>query len=310
MLTGGNARLAKMKKQRVRHHILPAALLLFFMAWNNVNEANEVGDECRRNEDAWAYRGVPLPYQYYRDHHIIFNGEDAPVPAGTMVWISPNPDYRDDRGRRLNITRNMGLEGEHAGLFEVTYHSLYEYTANEFVGTQGDGRYHHSLAIWRKAREGEAEQGPSTMAGHVITAAADLEEGEYNFDLLIEFPHSGGCSRRDFKVIVDRDTTPPAPANVRILSKDLDGWTIGWDPTHGVDSYIVRVYRLVEGEQVRGFTGSPDGLSYRIRFADLSGCDDVVYLKVYPEGDGRIYLREHGEPSRPIEFRAEPCQPR
>ena len=89
----------------------------------------------------------------------------------------------------------MSLQGEDADLFHVSYHSEYEYTANEWVVSQGKPPpYVHHLAIWRKAREGERTTGQNTTAGHVITAAAVLEERDYNFDLLIEFPHSGACS--------------------------------------------------------------------------------------------------------------------
>ena len=308
-----------MKGQRMRDHFLPAALLLFLLGCggsaSDQHNTGQSDEECVRNGDRWDYRGVPIPFENYRDHHIIFNGEHVPVSAGTMIWISVNPYYTDDSGRRLTVTRNMRLEGGDAELFEVTYHSAYEYTAPGWSGSRGElSPCPHCLAIWRKPREGEYEQWQSVTAGHVMTTAEDLEEGEYSFDLRIEYASavSTYCERREFKVIVDRDsaTTPPAPANVRVQSKDSEGWTIGWDPTHGVDRYWVKVYRLDGDDEDRGaFPGSPNGLSYRIRFADMEGCGDVVYIKIYPEGDGRTYLRVFGEPSKPIEMRAEPCQP-
>ena len=236
-----------------------------------------------------------------------------------MIWISPNPDYGDRHGR-LSISRSMSLEGKDAELFEVTYHSAYEYTAPGWLGSQGKPPpYTFHLAIWHKPREGEYEQWESVMAGHVMTTAEELEEGEYIFNLHIEYggPDFVDCGQGDygprkFKVIVDRDreTRPPAPANVRVLSKDSEGWTIGWDPVDGVGSYWVDVYRLEGDEEVRGaFSYHPDGLTYRIRFADMNGCDDVVYIKILPEGDGNAYLRAMGEPSSPIELRTEPCKP-
>ena len=173
------------------------------------------GKYYSKGRDPWRYRGVPIPYDDYRDHHIIFNGEHVPVPAGTNIWISHNPYYTDKSGRRLNISRSMSLEGEDAELFEVTYHSLYEYTANELVGSPGG--IGHYLAIWHRPPEGQSWQGPSVMAGHVITAAEDLEEGEYSFDLHIEY---GGrdfadCGQVDdrpsqFKVIVDKEAAIPS----------------------------------------------------------------------------------------------------
>ena len=80
-----------------------------------------------KGRDPWAYRGVPIPFQAFRDHNIIFNGEDVPVPSGTMVWIWP-----DREGDRSGISGR--LEGEHADLFEITYHSEYTYTVNEWRG--------------------------------------------------------------------------------------------------------------------------------------------------------------------------------
>ena len=269
-----------------------------------------------KGSDPWAYRGVPIPLIYYRDHHIIFNGEHVPVPAGTMIWISHDPYYGDGSGSSLAISTSMRLEGEDADLFEVTHHSEYVYDASEWEGsTGGMGQY---LAIWYRPPEGRAEQWQSTTSGHVITAAEDLEEGEYTFNLHIEY---GGrdfvdCGQDDygpseFTVIVDRDrpTTPPAPTNVRVVSKDLEGWTIVWDPTHGVGDHWVKVYRLDgDDEKIGAFLDRPNGLSYRIRFADMDGCGDMVYIKIYPRGDGKTYLLDYGEPSQPIEFRAEPCQ--
>ena len=163
-----------------------------------------------QGSDPWAFQGFPIPFHRYRDHTIIFNGEHVPVPAGTMIWISPGGDYRDATGRKLSLSLNMRLEGGNADLFEVTYHPEYEYTANGWVARSG-GMGNH-LAIWHKPREGEAEQWQSTMAGHVIMAAQDLTEGEYRFNLHSEYEGAdfvdcgqGDDGPRRFMVIVDRN---------------------------------------------------------------------------------------------------------
>ena len=144
-----------------------------------------VGKYFSKGNDPWAYQGVAIPFHYYRDHHINFDGEHVPVPAGTMIWISPDGDYTDGSGRSLSLGISMSLVGADADLFKVTYHSEYEYTANEWVGTPGGKGFH--LAIWHRPREGEIEKWQSTTSGHVITAADDLMEGEYSFNLHIEY---------------------------------------------------------------------------------------------------------------------------
>ena len=173
------------------------------------------GKYYSKGRDPWRYRGVPIPYQDYRDHHIIFNGEYVPVPAGTMIWISHDPYYTDKSGRKLDISTSMSLEGKDADLFEVTYHSEYVYVANEWVGSPGG--IGHYLAIWYRPSERRAVEWQSTASGHVITAADDLEEGEYSFILHIEY---GGrdfadCGQDDdrpsqFKVIVDKEAAIPS----------------------------------------------------------------------------------------------------
>ena len=173
------------------------------------------GKYYSKGRDPWRYRGVSIPLIYYRDHHIIFNGEHVPVPTGTMVWISHDADYGDSSGRSLEISTSISLEGENADLFEVTYHSEYVYDAGEWQGSSGG--IGHYLALWYRPAEGRAEQWQSTAAGHVITAAQELEEGEYSFDLHIEY---GGadfvdCGQDDygpseFKVIVDKEAAIPS----------------------------------------------------------------------------------------------------
>ena len=168
------------------------------------------GKYSRQGSDPWAFGGIPVPFDWYRDHTVIFNDEHVPVAAGTMIWFSRGRDYRDATGRKLSLSLNMRLEGGNADLFEVTYHPEYEYTANGWVASSGGKGYR--LAIWHKPREGEAEQWQSTTAGHVITAAQDLKEGEYTFDLHSEYEGAdfvdcgqGGDGPRRFTVIVDRN---------------------------------------------------------------------------------------------------------
>ena len=164
--------------------------------------------------DPWAYQGVFGPYEDYRDHTVIFNGEDVPVPAGTMVWVSPDRYYTDDSGRRLDIiSRSMSLEGGYADLFEATYHTDYEFTANEWRGSPGDKGPHYE-AIWHKNRNGKANQFQMTTAALVVTTVEDLEEGEYTFNFKDHIKFDGhdpvDCGQDDggprlFKVIVDKD---------------------------------------------------------------------------------------------------------
>ena len=166
--------------------------------------------------DPWAYRGGALIHKNYRDHTVIFNGEDVPVPAGTMVWISPDGHYTDDTGRRLDVIRSMSLEGRDADLFEATHHTEYQFTANEWMGSDGDMGPNYE-AIWHKIRDGKEDQFQMTTAGIVVTAVERLGEGEYIFNFEEHFEvdghdpvdcgqqHDGGP--RLFKVIVDKDAT-------------------------------------------------------------------------------------------------------
>ena len=267
------------------------------------------GKYFSKGRDPWAYRGFQPPYEDYRDHDIIFNGEQAPVPAGTMVW-----NYPDRGGYRSEL--HMSLEGEDAHLFEVAYHSEYKRTSNEWRAASGaPGGFR--LAIWYTPPKGRDEQWRQTVPGHVITAVENLAEGEYKFNLHVEDRSENfvDCGQEDFgpsnfTVIVDSDrpTTPPAPANVQV-QQDPEGWTIGWEPADGVDHYWVEVYRLEEGEE--DFDGSlsdsTELLQHYIRFADMKGCGDVINIEILPKGDGTTYLNAFGETSDPIQLRTEPC---
>ena len=211
----------------------------------------------------------------------------------------------------------MRLEGRNADQFEVAYHSEYEHTVNEWsVASGGSG---HHLAIWYIHPKGTAEQWRETRPGHVIKAVEDLAEGEYRFNLHVEDRREDfvDCGQEDhgpskFRVIVDADrpTVPPAPSNVEVLD-DPEGWTIGWDPVDGVDDSWVYVYRLdVDGEKIRAYLGADmEDSRYRIRLAEMKGCGDVIYVEIWPRGDGETYIKDFGENSEPIELRTAPCVP-
>ena len=263
-----------------------------------------------QGRDPWAYWGVGRAYEDYRDHDIIFNGERVPVPAGTMVWNYPHHnDYR--------TKFDMRLDGEDAHSFEVLYQSDYERTVNEWRAASG-GTGHH-LAIWYLPPEGRSEQWRETVSAHVISAIEDLAEGEYQFNLHVEDRSEDfvDCGQEHpepskFRVIVDvdRPTVPPAPSNVEVLD-DPEGWTIGWDPVDGVTYSWIYVYRLDgDGEKIRAYLGAEvEDSRYRIKFAETKGCGDVIYVEIWPEGDGKTYLKDVGENSEPIELRTGPCVP-
>ena len=185
-----------------------------------LGEYNRSGDErwqrCvfykyfEKGRDPWAYRGFRFSYHEYRDQTVVFTGEDVPVPAGTVVWISPDPYYAD---RSLRVSRSMSMEGSHADLFEATYHTEYKHTANEWIGSPGSMGPHYE-AIWHKDRDGKATQFQTTYPSLVVTAVEDLEEGEYTFNFKEHVKFDGydpvDCGqdddgRRLFKVIVDKD---------------------------------------------------------------------------------------------------------
>ena len=137
--------------------------------------------------DPWAYRGVPWPLVDYRDHNIMFHGERI-VPAGTVVWISDDPGFYDESGAyTIDTSRRMWLEGEDAHLFDITYHSEYEYTAGEWSGRPAPGTFGHHLAVWYRPNPEDTVLWQKTISGYVITAAEDLEEGEYSFNLPFEY---------------------------------------------------------------------------------------------------------------------------
>ena len=263
-----------------------------------------------KGRDPWRYRGVRWSFRHYRDHDIIFNGGRVPVPAGTTIW-----SYADYHG--LKSESRLRLLGKDADLFEVAYHSEYEKTYNEWDATIGG--HDHRLAIWYLLPDGIREQWRHSVSGYVIKAVEDLSEGEYQFYLLVEDqsedyvycgqPHP---EPNRFRIFVDEDrpTVPPAPTSVKILD-DPEGWIIVWDPRDGVDEYDVYVFRPDEnGVNYRTYVGEDtDAPGYRIRFDELNGCDDLVYVRITPHGDGETYLKDFGVPIEPIELRTNPCEP-
>ena len=263
-----------------------------------------------KGRDPWRYRGIPWGHEWYRDHDIIFNGERVPVRADETVW-----SYRDSNGYRSEF--RFWLSGRDADMFKVEYHSEFERIANEWDAVS-DG-FGHRLAIWYIDPQPYFEHWQQTVSGYTIKAVQDLPEGEYQFYLHAEdqsedFVDCGQAHPEPnrFRIIVDanRLTVPPAPTNVMILD-DPEGWTIVWDPIDGVDDYYVFVYRVAEdranyGAYVGEDTEDP---GYRIKFDELNGCDDLIYVRITPEGDGEIYLRDFGVSAEPIELRTEPCEP-
>ena len=265
-----------------------------------------------KGRDPWAYQGFPIPFHNLRDHNIIFNGEDVPVSAGTIVWFWPDCD-----GDRSDITGR--LTGEYADLFEITYDSEYEYTVNEWKGNYG-GQGHH-LSIWYKRNEGESEQWQESTPGHVITVTEDLEDGVYRFTVAFEGGDVVDCGQEKFEpgqytVIVDEDgpPSPPVPTNAQVRRRPgSEGWTIAWDYHRpGVDYHQVEVYRLNEGErEIDSTLGGIEESDFRhISFADMKGCGDVIYIEIRAKGNGGIYLDDFGEPSEPVEIEAVQCEPK
>ena len=174
-----------------------------------------VGKYFNKGRDPWVrHRGVGS-YDNYRDHRIIFDGEHVPVPAGTTVWVSPKGGYyTDDGGNRITVSFNMDLAGEDADLFQAAHRTEYLYFPNEWVGRSGSSGAASYLAIWHRPRPGERKQTAYTTEAWVITTAQELTEGEYNFNLLIEYVvegqepidcGQGGPEPRKFDVIVDGD---------------------------------------------------------------------------------------------------------
>ena len=262
-----------------------------------------------RGRDPWRYRGTEWLYEYYRDHDINFDGERAPVRAGDTVW-----SYSDYEGYFSEF--RLWLGGRDADLFEVSYHSEFEKIANEWRASSGG--IGHRLAIWYVHPQPFVEQWRQTVSGYVIKAVEDLPGGEYQFYLHAENQREDyvNCGQgypepNRFRVIVDGDrtTVPPAPSNVKVLD-DSEGWTIVWDPLDGVDHYDVYVYRLDgSGETDRAYVGSDtEDQGYRIRYDELDGCDDLVYVRILPYGDGETYLRDFGVAAEVIELRTGPCE--
>ena len=268
-----------------------------------------------RGRDPWVSRGTRGGHEHYRDHDIIFNGENVPVRAGETVWGYDDYSGYYDYAGYLSEFR-LWLGGRDAELFEVSYHMEFEKIANEWRAVSGGiGR---RLAIWHRHPEPFVEQWPYTVSGYVIRAVEDLGGGEYEFYLHAEDQSEDyvDCGQahpepNKFRVIVDADraTVPPAPSNVKVLD-DSEGWTIVWDPLEGVDRYDIYVYRLDgSGERERAYVGEDtEDPGYRIRFDELDGCDDSVRVRILPYGDGETYLSDFGVAPEVIELRTAPCE--
>ena len=65
-----------------------------------------------------------------------------------------------------------------------------------------------------------------------------------------------------------------------------------------------------DGEKIRAYLGADtEDSRYRIRLAEMEGCGDVIYVEIWPKGDGETYLNNFGENSERIELRTGPCVP-
>lgn len=250
-------------------------------------EAPPTAVDCMGGDDYWDYKGLSWPFQDHRDHDVIFNEQDVPVPEGTVVWT-----YLDWSGEAGNF--DLTLSGENADLFKVEYIFEQLTTYGEWRGTPGSPGF--ELAIWYKNPRGEDI---ALISGQRITTTEELSEGEYRFTLPGEY--RGICEDQRFRVIVDEDrlTVPPAPTNIRV-DRDDEGWTITWDPIEGVDRYYIVAYRLNE-----------DGEEVRYGFADEDTWDPEYhvgsyfrgYIEILPHGDGVVYFRAFGKKSERIELR-------
>ena len=280
--------------------------------------------------DPWAYRGVPWPLVDYRDHNIMFHGERI-VPAGTVVWVSDDPGFYDESGAyTIDTSRRMWLEGEDAHLFDITYHSEYEYTAGEWSGRPAPGTFGHHLAVWYRPNPEDTVLWQKTISGYVITAAEDMEEGEYSFNLPFEYEgwEVVDCGQEKFRpakytVIVDEELPPhpPAPTNLKAVfwsapsnaSGRESGWTIEWDHISGVVDRWIHVYRLNgdKRETMETLSKTLTELAVQspnIFIGHLKGCGDVVYVEIQRRGDGVHYRDALSPPAGPIEIAAPPCE--
>ena len=263
-----------------------------------------------KGRDPWAYNGFRFSYENYRDRTVIFNGEDVPVPAGTAIWISTGSSDG-------SFQRSMSMVGEDVHLFEAAYHSEYQFTSNDWKGTDGDEGANYET-IWYKPRDGRGNQGQVRAAALVVTTLEDLEEGEYTFYFKEHSKPYGldpiDCGQEDigprlFRVIVDRDreTMPPAPSNVHVV-RYQDGWMISWDPAEGVDFYRISVYRS-DGILSSLLSTHTEDPQHYIALSDARARGNVLRVEVQPLGDGTIYVRDFGDSSEPVELRAEPHLP-
>ncbi len=327
------------------------AVLLLFVPMNTMPRAGENPKDCSGRRyidrgDRWDYKGIPWSWEWYRDHDIIFHGNHLPVPSGTIIrtfseraiaWNYPEIDVRGN-------DVHMRLEGKDAALFAVEYNPNYQLTYNKWRGLPDMSAYSDDMhemataralntcfdfckAIWHIPDAHYTLQFQADFKGHIIRAAEDLPEGEYEFDLHIEFDHGYGfdCGQGDpeprkFRVIADKDrpTAPPAPTDVQVSERDDgDGWMVSWTPVDGIEFYTIEVSLARIDERLReenpgyfGIVASPnaDEPPYHLELWYVRRvCGNVLYLEMYALGDGTTYLRDFGGVSETVRFHAPPC---
>ena len=288
--------------------------------------ANPEFDPC---DSPWRYQGAHRPYHTYRDHTILFVGDDVPVPSGEIVWAYQDPIIAHDTVRlRLFMADE---ESEDSALFKIEHHSEYaDFNYNSWRGSSAglSGFYH---ATWYKAHWDTELHFQGPFPGHIITTVQELEEGEYTFDLLFDYYTEGeevrvaaaaDCrAERTLTVVVDEDrpTHPPTPANFQMQEQSGgNSWFIRWDAQNGVSEYWIWVYRLrpgrddsvVDNKTLR--TLRTEESHYPLSFSDLfrvEECGDTFYVRVWAHGDGTIYLYTNSPPTRPIQLQTVPCPP-
>ena len=328
------------------------AVLVLFVPMDTMPRAGEDPKDCsgRRyidRSDRWDYKGIGWSWEWYRDHDVIFHGEHTPVPSGTIVRtlsemaISWNYPEIDVRGNDVH----MRLDGRDAALFAVGYHPNYQLTYNKWRGLADISAYSDDMyeiktalasntcfgfckAIWHIPNRHQTRQFQADFKGHIITTVQDLPEGDYEFDLRIEFDYGYGfdCGQgdpepREFRVIVDKDrpTVPPAPTDVLVSGRDDgDGWMVSWTPVDGIENYTIEVSLARLDERLReenpGYGGvlanqTAEESPYHLELADIWGeCGNPIKLRIYALGDGTTYLRDFGGISETVHFHSPPCE--
>ena len=186
------------------------------------------------------FQGFPVFPEEYRNHRLYYGGVDAPVLAGTTIWE-----------QKAEESVGMWLEGRDANKFDITFYEEFLYTHKRMLGFIGDPET--ETINWYVVKPGSfaAERQPQyTASGYVITAAENLNPGDYFFYLHIRNKNAVDCGQdpgryKQFRIVVTEApalTEPPSPSNIQ-LYKDRSGWLLTWDPIQGVERYSVTVYR-------------------------------------------------------------------